>query len=87
MFDPETPGPSEKDTKEGATTKGQTPYANTEGDNEAFLKEKPKRAAPLDGLTVQTYLEKYTSEDNASFEELFELHHKRERVCDILIEK
>jgi hypothetical protein len=29
---------------------------------------------------VQKYLEKYTSEDNASFEELFELHHRRERV-------
>jgi protein DGCR14 len=34
----------------------------------------------LDLFTVQTYLEKYTSEDNASFEELFELGKKRERI-------
>jgi hypothetical protein len=81
-FDPETPGPGPSEFED--TKKGQTPYANREGDNEEFLKkERKKKAAkptPLDGLTVQTYLEKYTSEDNASFEELFELHHQRERV-------
>lgn len=31
-------------------------------------------------MTVQSYLDKYTSEDNASFEELAQLHFKKERV-------
>ncbi|KAL7076900.1 hypothetical protein ACQ4LE_003662 [Meloidogyne hapla] len=66
---------------------GNTPYANEEGDNDAFLngdkKKKKDSSIPkkaLDSFTVQTYLEKYTSEDNASFEELFELGKKREKV-------
>ena len=84
MFDPDTPGPtSDSKLLEGKDVPitGTTPYANKEGDNEAFLNEKKrKKQTPLDNLTVQTYLEKYTSEDNASFEELFELHQKRERV-------
>ncbi|KAL3097484.1 hypothetical protein niasHS_003932 [Heterodera schachtii] len=91
-FDPETPGPAERaggeDGKmggvkeEGTEREGTTtPYANTEGDNEAFLEQKKrKKCSKLDELTVQTYLEKYTSEDNASFEELAELGKKRERV-------
>lgn len=29
---------------------------------------------------MQSYLDKYTSEDNASFEELVQLHNKRERI-------
>jgi len=41
---------------------------------------KKKQKSILDGHTVQSYLDKYTSEDNASFEELAELHNKRERV-------
>lgn len=100
MFDSETPGPSSTGSKSGVKKEqAQTdlPYANTEGDNEAFLKErKRKKTTKLDALNVQSYLDKvsffldglfilffyfqYTSEDNASFEELFELHHKRERV-------
>jgi hypothetical protein len=84
MFDPETPGPtSESKLLEGTgePITGITPYANKEGDNEAFLNEKKrKKQTPLDKLTVETYLEKYTSEDNASFEELFKLHQNRERV-------
>lgn len=75
----------QKGTEGGISAPGNPsqPYANVEGDNEAFLKgehRRKKKTTALDGLTVQKYLEKYTSEDNASFEELFELHHRRERV-------
>ncbi|KAI1721562.1 nuclear protein es2 domain-containing protein [Ditylenchus destructor] len=69
-FDAETPGPS---------TIPESPYANQEGDNETLIKKK-KREAPLDKLTVQSYLDRYTSEDNASFEELAQIHNKRERA-------
>lgn len=31
-------------------------------------------------MTVDSYLNKYTSEDNASFEELAALHLKKERI-------
>lgn len=72
VFDPETPGPSVDANQE-------TPYANMEGDNEYFTKKRMKET-PLDKLTVQSYLDSYTSEDNASFEELAELHKKKERV-------
>lgn len=34
----------------------------------------------MDGLSVQSYLDKYTSEDNASFEEIAALHDRRERI-------
>lgn len=34
-------------------------------------------------MSVQTYLDKYTSEDNASFEELAQIHNKRERVRNV----
>uniref|UniRef100_A0A915E6F6 Uncharacterized protein n=1 Tax=Ditylenchus dipsaci TaxID=166011 RepID=A0A915E6F6_9BILA len=69
VFDPESPGPSNVE---------ESPYANKEGDNEALVKKKKK--TPLDKLTVQSYLDKYTSEDNASFEELAALHNKRNHV-------
>lgn len=36
--------------------------------------------AALDKFTVQSYLDNYTSEDNASFEELAKMHNRRERV-------
>uniref|UniRef100_A0A915PGU9 Uncharacterized protein n=1 Tax=Meloidogyne floridensis TaxID=298350 RepID=A0A915PGU9_9BILA len=89
LFDPATP--LEKIKQEGeegdkVQETGNAPYANEEGDNDAFLNgsnKKKKDSLPkkaLDNFTVQTYLEKYTSEDNASFEELFELGKKRERV-------
>lgn len=84
-FDPDSPGHSSAAT--------QSPYANRDGDNEAlvsmtvhsmryhhFQLHRRKKKGSLDGLTVQSYLDKYTSEDNASFEELAELHNKRERV-------
>uniref|UniRef100_A0A914I3Q0 Uncharacterized protein n=1 Tax=Globodera rostochiensis TaxID=31243 RepID=A0A914I3Q0_GLORO len=85
MFDPETPGPAEAESTDEDIKVGikqqTTPYANREGDNEAFLEKKKKqKRSKLDELTVQAYLEKYTSEDNASFEELAELGNKRERV-------
>lgn len=84
-FDSESPCPSAADNKDNIKKDRQTtdlPYANTEGDNDVFLKERKKKktTTALDKLNVQSYLENYTSEDNASFEELFELYHKRERV-------
>uniref|UniRef100_A0A915LL26 Uncharacterized protein n=1 Tax=Meloidogyne javanica TaxID=6303 RepID=A0A915LL26_MELJA len=90
LFDPATPLEKIKQEGEEGGDKiqgtGNAPYANEEGDNDAFLNgsnKKKKDSLPkkaLDNFTVQTYLEKYTSEDNASFEELFELGKKRERV-------
>lgn len=41
---------------------------------------KNKKQKLIDKMTVQSYLDKYTSEDNASFEELAQLHFKKERV-------
>uniref|UniRef100_A0A915BNJ8 Uncharacterized protein n=1 Tax=Parascaris univalens TaxID=6257 RepID=A0A915BNJ8_PARUN len=48
---------------------------NRMGDNEAKKEKKEE-----DKMTVDTYLNKYTSEDNASFEELAALHLKKERI-------
>ncbi|TKR77460.1 hypothetical protein L596_018431 [Steinernema carpocapsae] len=71
QFDPETPGPSRCNTS--------LPDSNAEGDNEKALGKK-RKLDPEEKLTVDAYLNKYTSEDNASFEELAALVNKRERI-------
>ncbi|EJD76003.1 hypothetical protein LOAG_16964 [Loa loa] len=65
IFDPNTPGPSS--------------YTKS---NVANSKEKSftKREKTCESLTVDTYLNKFTSEDNASFEELALLHKKKEQI-------
>ncbi|CAJ0598808.1 unnamed protein product [Cylicocyclus nassatus] len=73
-FDPDTPGPSRPPESVAATP---LPYANREGDNEEDSK-KPK--SELDGISVDAYLNKFTSEDNASFEELAAVELAKERA-------
>lgn len=45
-----------------------------------LLQKKKSEKSVIDNLSLQSYLDKYTSEDNASFEELAQIHNKRERV-------
>ncbi|KAK0416592.1 hypothetical protein QR680_012578 [Steinernema hermaphroditum] len=71
QFDPETPGPSRCHTS--------LPDSNVEGDNDKALGKK-RKVPTEEKLTVDAYLNKFTSEDNASFEELAALGAKRERV-------
>ncbi|GMT19496.1 hypothetical protein PFISCL1PPCAC_10793, partial [Pristionchus fissidentatus] len=75
VFDPETPGPSKEragyDPDEMMTP---IPGANPEGDNEVI-----KKKSAVEGLTVDSYLYKFTSEDNASFEEVTALADKKHK--------
>lgn len=72
VFDPETPGPSSRD-KVNPLDSERTNVCNPAGDNDSKKKKK------LD-YTVDAYLNKFTSEDNASFEELAALHNKKEKI-------
>ncbi|KHJ93821.1 hypothetical protein OESDEN_06258 [Oesophagostomum dentatum] len=75
-FDPDTPGPSRPPESVEATP---LPYANREGDNEA--KEGSAKPKPdLDEISVDAYLNKFTSEDNASFEELTAVELEKQRA-------
>uniref|UniRef100_A0A8R1DYJ9 Uncharacterized protein n=1 Tax=Caenorhabditis japonica TaxID=281687 RepID=A0A8R1DYJ9_CAEJA len=79
-FDAETPGTS-AGTAAGTSSAGKhdwmqspMPFANEEGDNEAVQRKRAKKKQE----TLTTYLNKYTSEDNASFEELAKVMRERE---------
>ncbi|CAB3402935.1 unnamed protein product [Caenorhabditis bovis] len=52
------------------------PYANEEGDNEAIARKRRKKQ----NINLTTYLNKFTSEDNASFEELAQVTKEREEA-------
>ncbi|CAD6187980.1 unnamed protein product [Caenorhabditis auriculariae] len=79
-FDPATPGPSTSKASEAPLDDPYStplPYSNAEGDNEADLKKKKKKEVEM---SVTGYLNSFTSEDNASFEELTEVMRERERA-------
>ncbi|EGT52249.1 hypothetical protein CAEBREN_21217 [Caenorhabditis brenneri] len=75
-FDAETPGPSSSTPAPGKHDWMQSPmpFANEEGDNEALNRKRKKKKDE----TITSYLNKYTSEDNASFEELAKVMRERE---------
>ncbi|KAF1761886.1 hypothetical protein GCK72_010145 [Caenorhabditis remanei] len=74
-FDSETPGPSSSSTSSKLDwMQSPMPFANEEGDNEAIHRKRKKKNAE----TLTSYLNKYTSEDNASFEELAQVMRERE---------
>ncbi|CAO4369757.1 unnamed protein product [Caenorhabditis nigoni] len=73
QFDSETPGPSSSSRKHD-WMQSPMPFANEEGDNEAINKKRRKKNQE----TLTSYLNKYTSEDNASFEELAKVMRERE---------
>ncbi|VDL79229.1 unnamed protein product [Nippostrongylus brasiliensis] len=56
------------------------PYANREGDNEALKEDEAKKKAKPEELSVDAYMNKFTSEDNASFEELAAVELAKERA-------
>ncbi|GMR42341.1 hypothetical protein PMAYCL1PPCAC_12536, partial [Pristionchus mayeri] len=74
VFDPETPGPSKGTGYDPDEMMTPIPGANPEGDNEVT-----KKKSAVEGLTVDSYLHKFTSEDNASFEEVSALAEKKHR--------
>ncbi|KAK6743310.1 hypothetical protein RB195_010520 [Necator americanus] len=74
-FDPDTPGPSRPPQSLQATP---LLYANREGDNEAVKDVAKKTKSCLEVISVDAYLDKFTSEDNASFEELTAVELKRQ---------
>ncbi|WKX99738.1 hypothetical protein Q1695_014537 [Nippostrongylus brasiliensis] len=76
-FDPDTPGPSRPPESLQATP---LPYANREGDNEALKEDEAKKKAKPEELSVDAYMNKFTSEDNASFEELAAVELAKERA-------
>uniref|UniRef100_A0A7I4Y9Q8 Protein DGCR14 n=1 Tax=Haemonchus contortus TaxID=6289 RepID=A0A7I4Y9Q8_HAECO len=76
-FDPDTPGPSRPPDSLQSTP---LPYANREGDNEALKEGAKKEKAKSDELSVDQYMNKFTSEDNASFEELAAVELARKRA-------
>ncbi|KAK5979842.1 Splicing factor ESS-2 [Trichostrongylus colubriformis] len=76
-FDPDTPGPSRPPDSLQATP---LPYANREGDNEALKEDAKKGKAKPEELSVDAYMNKFTSEDNASFEELAAVELAKERA-------
>ncbi|KAK6028791.1 SH3 domain protein [Ostertagia ostertagi] len=76
-FDPDTPGPSRPPDSLQATP---LPYANREGDNEVLKEGAKKEKAATDELSVDAYMNKFTSEDNASFEELAAVELAKERA-------
>lgn len=73
-FDSETPGPSSSTSGKLDWMQSPMPFANEEGDNEAINRKRRKKNEE----TVTSYLNKYTSEDNASFEELAKVTRERE---------
>ncbi|KAJ1370108.1 hypothetical protein KIN20_031761 [Parelaphostrongylus tenuis] len=76
-FDPDTPGPSRpSDVVQGTPL----PYANCEGDNEAVKASTQKKKLNPEELSVDAYMNKFTSEDNASFEELTAVEMAKERA-------
>lgn len=90
-FDADTPGPSSASTSSAHDwMQSPMPFANEEGDNEVrFMIFNPLLSfAEFQALnrkrkkkkeeTLTSYLNKYTSEDNASFEELAKVMRERE---------
>ncbi|CCD62885.1 Splicing factor ESS-2 [Caenorhabditis elegans] len=74
-FDADTPGPSSASTSSAHDwMQSPMPFANEEGDNEALNRKRKKKKEE----TLTSYLNKYTSEDNASFEELAKVMRERE---------
>ncbi|MFH4974421.1 hypothetical protein AB6A40_001130 [Gnathostoma spinigerum] len=73
VFDPATPGPSTSHASIDDSI--QSTVANRMGDN-----EKAKKRLKESDVSINQFLNNYTSEDNASFEELSELQHKREKI-------
>ncbi|KAE9553087.1 hypothetical protein FO519_003720 [Halicephalobus sp. NKZ332] len=55
------------------------PFTNAEGDNDEVYIPKKKKKKALDKFNLQSYVDTFTSEDNASFDELVELMNERER--------
>ncbi|RCN39998.1 hypothetical protein ANCCAN_14076 [Ancylostoma caninum] len=76
-FDPDTPGPSRPPESLQSTP---LPYANREGDNEVVKGGSKKSKSDLDDVSVDAYLNKFTSEDNASFEELAAVQLAKQRA-------
>ncbi|GMS89412.1 hypothetical protein PENTCL1PPCAC_11587 [Pristionchus entomophagus] len=74
VFDPETPGPSKGAGYDPDEMMTPIPGANPEGDNEV-----KKKKSTVEGLSVDSYLYKFTSEDNASFEEVTAYTAKKHR--------
>ncbi|CAJ0576511.1 unnamed protein product, partial [Mesorhabditis spiculigera] len=74
IFDPETPGPAE------TVRPGSPAWNEEEGDNEAELARQKAKKRKKEQLSVDGYLNTFTSEDNASFEELTDLMDQREKV-------
>ncbi|PAV85042.1 hypothetical protein WR25_04484 [Diploscapter pachys] len=83
-FDPDAPGPSGTG-KPDRIDPSPMPYANQEGDNDAesttsskTMKASSSKKKDPASLSIDEYLNKYTSEDNASFEELTQIMRKKE---------
>ncbi|KAE9413155.1 hypothetical protein Angca_004554, partial [Angiostrongylus cantonensis] len=75
-FDPDTPGPSRPSDDVHGTP---LPYANCEGDNEVLILNVQKKKPNPEELSVDAFMNKFTSEDNASFEELTAVEMAKER--------
>uniref|UniRef100_A0A1I7TBB0 Nuclear protein DGCR14 n=1 Tax=Caenorhabditis tropicalis TaxID=1561998 RepID=A0A1I7TBB0_9PELO len=74
-YDLETPGQSSSSLSEKRDwMQNPLSFANEEGDNEALARKRKKKNEE----TITSYLNKYTSEDNASFEELAKVMRERE---------
>ncbi|PAV65380.1 hypothetical protein WR25_19305 isoform D [Diploscapter pachys] len=83
-FDPDAPGPSGTG-KPDRIDPSPMPYTNQEGDNDAesttsskTMKTSSSKKKDPASLSIDEYLNKYTSEDNASFEELTQIMRKKE---------
>uniref|UniRef100_A0A914YAE3 Uncharacterized protein n=1 Tax=Panagrolaimus superbus TaxID=310955 RepID=A0A914YAE3_9BILA len=79
LSDFETPSTSYTGAFSTPTTNNGFSYCNPEGDNDRIEPPKKKRVKALDKFSLQSYLDNFTSEDNASFEELAALMNERER--------
>ncbi|CAI4228922.1 unnamed protein product [Auanema sp. JU1783] len=74
QFDPDTPGPSR------GRANSPPRYTNIEGNNDLYMeKKKLKKDKDVENLSIDGFFSKYTSEDNASFEELAVMAQKREQ--------
>ena len=76
-----TPSTSYASTPCSSATDSAFPFTNAEGDNDEMYipKKKKKNTDKLDKFTLQSYVDTFTSEDNASFDELAALMDERER--------
>jgi len=76
-----TPSTSYSATPCSSSADSAIPFINAEGDNDEIYipKKKKKTTDKLDKFTLQSYVDTFTSEDNASFDELAALMDERER--------